>query len=382
MGKSKVPDEGKSGTGKKMGRPPLLKEEHREVLRDIARERPQGTLEETTRELCRRAGITVCSVTVRKALREAGIAKVKPARVEVNASGTQPKRYGYTKAHRREGTMEHYPTDVTDAEWALIQDLFERPKGLRGMPVHHERRMMLNACCYVLRTGCAWRLLPKSYGSWATVYKTFSRWAKRGVFEAMQDRLREQWRVRIERNAAPTVAIIDSQATRGSPQGGGTGFDAAKKVKGRKRHLVVDTLGLLLAVVVTAASVQDRDGATTVVAQACAKVPSLKKLYADSAYAGRCAESLEQAHGIEVEIVRSPGNRLTGTYHDAQGSLWSESELPRFALPKRWVVERTHAWGERCRRLVMHHDRSSRIATAWVWLADAGILAARLAAPG
>lgn len=382
MGKSGAADEDKSGTGKKKGRPPALKEEHLEVLRYIVRQKPQGTLEETTRELCRRAGITVCSVTVRKALREAGIVKVKPARVEMSASGAQPKRYRYTPAHRRQGEAGHYPTDVTDAEWALIQDLFERPKGLRGMPARHERRRMLNGCCYVLRTGCAWRMLPKSYGPWASVYKTFSRWAERGVFEAMQDRLREQWRVRIERNAAPTVAIIDSQSTRGSPQGGDTGFDAAKKVKGRKRHLVVDTLGLLLAVLVTAANVQDRDGAPTVVAQACAKVPTLKRLYADSAYAGQCAQSLEQAHGIEVEIVRSPGNRLTGTYHDAQGSLWSEPELPRFALPKRWVVERTHAWGERCRRLVMHHDRNSRIATAWIWLADAGILAARLAAPG
>ena len=154
-----------------------------------------------------------------------------------------------------------------------------------------------------------------------------------------------------------------------------------KKVKGRKRHLVVDTLGLPLAVTVTAASVQDRDAAAPVMALACAKVPGLKKLYADGAYGGKCAQAIEATHGISVEIVRHPGNQSTGTWQDAQQPLFPETVAKGFVVQaKRWVVERTHAWNERARRLMAHHDRSSWAPVAWVWLTEARILATRLAA--
>ena len=199
----------------------------------------------------------------------------------------------------------------------------------------------------------------------------------------MHDRLRQQWRDRVGRAPEPTAAIIDAQSTRSTAQGGNTGFDAGKKVKGRKRHLVVDTLGLLLAVTVTAASVQDRDAAAEVVAHACAKVPGLKKLYTDAAYGGQCARSIEQAHGISVEVVRHPGNRSTGTWQDPQQPLdlmWPEVVAKGFVVQaKRWVVERTHAWNDRARRLMAHHDRSDWAPLAWVWLAEARILATRLA---
>jgi putative transposase len=213
------------------------------------------------------------------------------------------------------------------------------------------------------------------------VYKAFSRWAKAGIFEAMHDRLRQMWRDRVGRNPEPTAAIIDSQSTRSTAQGGLTGFDAGKKVKGRKRHLVVDTLGLLLAATVTAASVQDRDGAAPVIAQACSKVPGLKKIYADAAYGGQCAQAIEAAHpGLNVEVVRHPGNRSTGTWQDAQQPLWPEVVPSGFVVQaKRWVVERTHAWNERARRLIAHHDRSTWAPLAWVWLVEARILATRLA---
>ena len=142
----------------------------------------------------------------------------------------------------------------------------------------------------------------------------------------------------------------------------------------------MDTLGLLLAVTLTAASVQDRDAAKAVVAQACAKVPGLKKLYTDAAYGGKCAVAIEQAHGISVEVVRHPGNRSTGTWQDAQQPLWPEVVAKGFVVQaKRWVVERTHAWNERARRLMAHHDRSTWAPLAWVWLAEARILATRLA---
>ena len=267
------------------GRKPSLNAEHVRALRAITREQPRSSLDEVTRELFRRSGVKVSTVTVRKALREAGIERLKPIRragERAAVQGAAPTRYGYTAAHRRADGASGMNTDLSDAEWALVVDLFERD-GRRGAPARYERRHMVNACCYALRTGCAWRLLPKTFPPWQAVYKSFSRWAAAGVFEAMHDRLRQQWRDRMGKSPEPTAAIIDAQSTRSTAQGGLTGFDAGKKVKGRKRHLVVDTLGLLLAVTVTAASVQDRDAAADVVALACAKVPGLKKLYTDAA---------------------------------------------------------------------------------------------------
>ena len=190
--------------------------------------------------------------------------------------------------------------------WPICSNV--RP-GVAACPARLARRTLVNACCYVLRTGCSWRLLPTSFPAWPTVYKSFSRWALKGVFEVMQDRLRVQWRERLQRDPQPSAAVLDSQSTRLSPQGGECGFDAGKKVKGRKRHLLVDTLGLLLAVSVTSANVQDRDGAVAVVAvvaQACAKLPTLKRLDVDGAYAGQCAQALHAAHHIELEVVRHP----------------------------------------------------------------------------
>jgi putative transposase len=199
----------------------------------------------------------------------------------------------------------------------------------------------------------------------------------------MQDRLREQWRSRMGRASAPTAAVIDAQSNRISPQGGESGFDAGKKVKGRKRNLVVDTMGLLIAltVTVTAASVQDRDAAAAVVAQACTKAPGLEKLYTDGAYGGKCARDIEQLHHIRVEVVRRPGNGATGTLHNPTQTSGPPAEIKAgfVVLPKRWVVERTHAWTERWRRTVMHHDRKLAVSAAWVWLAEARMLLNRLA---
>ena len=186
------------------------------------------------------------------------------------------------------------------------------------------------------------------------------------------------------RASTPTAAVIDTQSTRASPPGGESGFDARRKVKGRKRNLVVDTMGLLIAVIVTAASVQDRDAAAAVVAQACAKSPRLEKLYADGAYGGKCAHEIEQAHHIRVEVVRRPGNSTIETLHDPKTTPEPTAVISSgfTILPKRWVVERTHAWTERWRRTVMHHDRKLDISAAWVWLAEARMLLNRLAHQG
>jgi transposase len=325
------------------GRPPALKPEDIAVLRTIVMEQAQASLQEIANELYRRCNVNVCEATIRSALRTQGIVRIKAVKPEYTA--TKPiKRYGYAAAHRRED-VPIYSTNLTDTEWELIADLFERAPGLQGMPVHYSRRELVNACSYVLRTGCAWRLLPQTFPPWQVVYKAFSRWVRAGVFEQMQDRLREQWRSRMGRASEPTAAIIDAQSTRTSPQGGESGFDAGKKVKGRKRNLVVDRMGLVIALTVTAASVQDRDAAAAAVAQACAKAPGLEKLYTDASYGGKCARTIVQTHHIVVEVVRRLGNLTTGTLHDPAQSAEPIAEMSAgfVVLPKRWVVERTHA---------------------------------------
>lgn len=361
------------------GRPSALNSEHIAALHEIVSEHAQASLAEIASELDRRCGVHVCEATIRRALRAEGIVRLKAKRRVSPTADKGPKRYGYTAAHRRED-VPFYSTNLTDAEWDLVADLFERAPGQRGTPVHYSRRELVNACSYVLRTGCAWRLLPTTFPPWQAVYKTFVRWVAAGVFEQMQDRLRQQWRTRMGHASEPTAAVIDAQSNRSSPQGGESGFDGGKKVKGRKRNLVVDTMGLVIALTVTAASVQDRDAAAAVVEQACSKAPRLEKLYTDGAYAGKCARAIEQQHHIRVEVIRRPGNGTTGTLQDAaQGTVAAVEVSPGFVvLPKRWVVERTHAWTERWRRTVMHHDRKLAVSAAWVWLAEARMLLSRL----
>lgn len=364
----------------KGGRPPKISTEHHAVLRQIVTDRPLSTLAEIARELAGRTGIAAHEATIRKALREAGITRVRGEAGVERQTRPAERRYGYTEAHRRHDPDQSYPSSLTDAEWALVADLFD-PPGRRGVPPRFARRTLVDACCYVVRTGCAWRMLPHDFPPWDNVYKTFRRWTAQGKFEQMHDRLRGRWREREGREATPTAGVLDAQSTRGSPQGGPSGFDAAKQIKGRKRSLVVDTLGLLLAVSVVAANGQDRDAAPTAVAHAAAKCPELKTLFVDSAYAGQFAETVEQTHGIRVEVVRHPANKTVGQWRTP------EEVEPRpvkanadgfVPLPKRWIVERTHAWNERARRLIMHHDRLTEVSEAWVWLAEARLLLRRL----
>lgn len=362
------------------GRPPKIGEEQREVLRAIVAERPTGTLAEIAAELKRQVGIDAHEATVRKALRDAGIERVRGGERAQRVERPVRAGYGYTAAHRRWEPEQDYPSSLTDTEWELVRDLFERQGG-QGRPAQVERRALVDACCYVVRTGCAWRLLPREFQPWHNVYKTFRRWSAAGTFERMHDRLRALWREREGRAAAPSAAVLDAQSTRSSPQGGPSGLDAGKKVKGRKRSLVVDTLGLLLAASVGAANLQDRDAGLPAVARAAEKYPEIATLFVDSAYAGACAQRIEHDHGIRVEVVRHPGNRSVGRWIDAvQPDLFDIRENPDgfVPLPKRWVVERTHAWNERARRLIMHHDVRTDVSETWVWLAEARILLRRL----
>lgn len=367
----------------KRGRPPKLQAEHRETIIAFVEANPMATWGEMQAELLRRTGLKVHYQTLQKALSEAGVQRQqKGAGVRVEVAEQRTVRYGYNETHRRQEPEQTYPSCLTDREWALVEDLFECP-GSPGTPPQYERRLMLDACCYAVRTGGSWRMLPKEFPPWQNVYRTFRRWSEQGKFEQMHDRLRGMWRAREGRAEEPTAAVLDAQSTRGSPQGGQSGYDAGKKVKGRKRHLVVDTLGLLLAVSVTAASVQDRDGAHPVVAQAMDKYPGVEALFVDSGYAGQCAQTVSQRHDIQVQVVRHPANKNVGRWvcPDQPDLFTAQADANGFVvLAKRWVVERTHAWNERARRLVMHHDRLPGVAEAWVWLAEARLLARRLTA--
>jgi transposase len=357
---------------KRRGRKPKIQAREKQVLRELIAEQPLSTVGELVKSLHARTGTSVSTPTLVKAIKAQEIVRIKPPAPSGYAQPEhqEPPRYGYNERHRDEGDQERYATSLTQAEWEMVSDIFES-EGERGRPAVHSRRAMVDACFYIVRTGCSWRLMPKTFPPWNAVYKLFRRWSDEGRFERMHDRLRQRWRERAEREASPTTAILDSQSTRTSPQGGAKGFDAGKRIKGRKRNLVVDTLGLVLAIVVTAANVQDRDGAYPAMAQACAKYPTIRRVFVDSAYAGKCAERIEASHDVKVHVVRHPGNRNVGRWQSKQLPLLEASTKAYETLPKRWIVERSHAWLERGRRLVMHHDRMLSVSESWVWLSEA-----------
>lgn len=368
------------------GRPPKLTPEQIDQLIALVRESPLVSLDDLVWLFGRRTGISISAPTIKKYLLDAGFKRWRRDRsrpAETAPREAKAKTYGYSRAHRDLGDAARYPCGLTDSEWEQVRHLFDAA-GRTGRPEKYPRRQMLDACVYVLRSGCSWRMLPKDFPPWQAVYKTFRRWQSRGLFESMYDELRRLWRSRQHRAPDPTGAVIDSQSVRTSAQGGPKGYDAAKKIKGRKRHLVTDTLGLLVAVVVTAASVQDRDGAVPAVDLAMAKAPTIKLLYADSGYSGARAKQIRQRHNIEVEIVRHPGSRKMGHWHDGQLPLFEVNEAFT-VLPRRWVIERTNGWNDRPRRMNKDHDRDLAVSTAWVWLAEGRRLLRRLTtdvAPG
>ena len=214
-----------------------------------------------------------------------------------------------------------YSTDISDAEWKILEPLvppaiahpnLQEPK--------HARREILNAIRYRTRTGCAWRMLPHDFPPWKTVYNTYRGWAKNGTMKTIHDALVEQLRLEEGRNLDPTAGILDSQSVKGSAQGGGYGYDAGKKVKGRKRHLLVDVLGLVLVVVITPASVQDRDGAVPVVENAALEHSDLQTIWADGAYNGRPIEDVEKRTGIDIEVVKRTDDMSDSSSCLADGS--------------------------------------------------------------
>lgn len=373
-------------TKRKTGRPPRLSAVQVDRLRELALAHPGLSLGDLTRLFCKTEDVSIKSGAIRNYLKAAGLKRSRPRKgprtaPEAKSEPAVPEETRFKEVHRDQGSLDRYPHGLTDPEWELVRDLFEH-RG-PGRPPLHERRAVLDACIYVMRSGCPWRMLPRDLPPWQVVYGQFRRWADLDLFEQMHDRLRAMWREREHRAVEPTAAIIDAQSVRTSAQGGPKGFDAGKKIKGRKRHLVTDTLGLLLAVLLTAAGVQDRDAAEPVVAIAKSKYPTLVKGWADGGYGGKTLDAIRVNHDLDIEVVRHPGNRNVGRWYDP-----AQQELPTLevtrgfvVLPRRWVVERTNAWTDRCRRLQKDHDRRLDVSTAWVWFAHGRLLLRRLVHP-
>ena len=272
--------------------------------------------------------------------------------------------------HRRAADRSglRYPSDLSDAEWALVEPLIPPAKrGGRRREVN--LREVLNAIFYVLSTGCQWPALPKDLPPKSTAHSYFMLWEWDGTLQRLHHTLYVATREHDGREASPTAAIIDSQSAKAAQKGGASidpqGYDAGKKVTGRKRHILVDTLGLLLNVVVHPADVQDRDGARLVLDERSRRLfPFIKRIFADAGYQGpRVARAAATTGSWIVEIVK-------------------RNELHKFVvLPKRWIVERTLAWISRNRRLARDFERYARTAAAFVRLAMIRIMLRRLTAP-
>jgi putative transposase len=260
-----------------------------------------------------------------------------------------------------------YPSDTSDAEWQILAPLVPvggtRP-GLGGRPVHYPRRDVVDAIRYLARTGCQWDALPVDFPPASLVKHYFTVWTRDGTLNRLHNTLREQVRQVEGRTAAPSAALIDSQSVRGADTVGraSRGYDGGKKINGRKRHIVTDTCGLLLALLVTGAHVQDRDAGRLLMSILRSVFPTIRLVWADGGYTGKLVDYATTALGITVQIV----TKLAG-------------QTGFVVLHRRWCVERTFSWINRCRRTVRDYERLPAHHAAMVHWAMTIVMGRRLA---
>lgn len=251
--------------------------------------------------------------------------------------------------------MTNYPTNVTDSQWQIIANFLDTERSRK-----YDLREIVNAIIYLVKTGCQWRMLPGDFADWKIVYYYFSVWKKKGILEELHESLVEKTRVIAGKNEEPSVGIIDAQSVKNTlVSSEDKGFDAGKKIKGIKRHIIVDTLGLVLAIVVQSASVQDRNGAISVIEKLVENWRRIVKIFADGGYSGNLIEKVRTAFRIDFEIIK----------RDEQHCFK--------VLPKRWIVERTFAWLDTNRRNSKNYERLNQTSVAMVHVSAIRIMLKR-----
>nr|WP_281244421.1 IS5 family transposase [Amycolatopsis xylanica] len=260
-----------------------------------------------------------------------------------------------------------YPSDTTDAEWALLAPLLPRPAcetAAGGRPEKHHRRAIVDALRYVTDNGIKWRALPSDFPPWQTVHGFFTRWSRTGVFEKIRDQLRGEIRLRAKRNPAPSAAVIDSQSVKAAETVGRPwrGYDGGKKIDGRKRHIATDTQGLLLVVLVTAANLQDRAAARLLLPALHAVQRGVRWIWADGGYTSAdLVDWAQKTLRITLDIVKKIAGQKTFVI-----------------LPRRWVVERTFSWITQARRNVRDYERLTDHSAAFINLSMITMMTRRL----